>query len=611
MKKGQIMRSMTMLKTGASALLLAGSALAGPASAQEVAAPAAQAPAAPSDSAMVNLVRLLVEQGVLSKDKGAALMAQAEAEAAKARAATATQQAQAELPAPPAGAIRVPYVPESVRAQIKNELKTEVLAQAKREGWASPDQAAPDWIKRVRLYGDLRFRSQSTLYSDKNSNIINDFARINAIGPIPVFQDAGFLPLLNTREDRWNRLQLRARLGIEAQVSKGIQIGALLATGDDNSPISTNQSLGGGFGKRDIWLQEAYIRLTPTPWAQATLGRMPNPFFTTPLLFDEDLAFDGVAAQVDSRKLTGDDFKLTLRGGAFPLDFGDPNYPQNERDKQPYPARWLFSGQAELSARIMDDITVRVGAGLHVFDNLQASLSEPCPIYQVEAQFRSGFICSTDNERATFVRKGNTLVPIRDILIDFPPPVTNEVRTSPQYLGLAFDYDVLNLTGEVKFPVSDAVGVTLTGDYVRNLAWKRSDLCRFGNLSGQYPPVNNFAPDVGNFNVCDPNPATRGRYAGGNQGFLVKLGVGHHELRKLGQWRAEVGYEYLESDAVPDAFTDSDFHLGGTNAKGYFIGARAALFDGLTLGGRWLSANEVSGEPFAIDVLQIDLEAKF
>lgn len=602
--RGKAMRSIGLRKL----FLLGGLAAMNPAAsfAQDGAAPVAGT-VQPSDSAMVNLVRLLIEQGVLTADKGNALMRQAEDEAVQAR--VAAPQASADLPPAAAGAIRVPYVPESVRAQIRDELKAEVLAQARTEGWASPDAAAPDWTKRVRLYGDIRVRQQSTLYSDANSNLIPDFARINAIGPLPIFESDTFIPLLNTRKDRASRLQLRARLGIAAEVSEGVEVGLQLATGDDNSPISTNQSLGGGFAKRDIWLQNAYIKLRPTEWAEASVGRFPNPFFSTSLMFDEDLAFDGGTVAFNSSDYLGDDFKVSLRGGAFPLDFGDPNFPQNDINKRNFPERWLFSGQLEVAADLGNDVTARLGAAYHTFTNLQANLSEPCFLFRVQSQFRNGVVCSTDNERATFLRKGNTVFPIRDIVLDVPAPALNEVRVSPQFVGLVFDYDVLNVNAQVRVPIMDDLGVTLTGDYVRNLAFKRRDLCRLGaTFSEAYPPLNNVGPD-GSGNVCSQtNPSS---FVGGGDGYLAKLGFGNKELATRGQWQVEIGYRRLESDAVPDAFTDSDFHLGGTNAKGYFIGAKSVIFDGLTIGGRWLSANEISAEPFGIDVLQVDLEAKF
>jgi Putative porin len=59
------------------------------------------------------------------------------------------------------------------------------------------------------------------------------------------------------------------------------------------------------------------------------------------------------------------------------------------------------------------------------------------------------------------------------------------------------------------------------------------------------------------------------------------------------------------------AFNDSDFHLDGTNAKGYVVGGSFVVYPNVWLRARWLSAEEIDGPPLAIDVLQIDLNAKF
>ena len=48
-------------------------------------------------------------------------------------------------------------------------------------------------------------------------------------------------------------------------------------------------------------------------------------------------------------------------------------------------------------------------------------------------------------------------------------------------------------------------------------------------------------------------------------------------LEKFGDWQAAVGYRYVESDAVVDGFTDSDFGGGGTNVQGFTIGGNVAL----------------------------------
>jgi hypothetical protein len=298
-----------------------------------------------------------------------------------------------------------------------------------------------------------------------------------------------------------------------------------------------------------------------------------------------------------------------MRGGAFPLDFGDPNFPQNDVAKRTARERWLFSAQLELGAPLGDSGSVRLAGAYHVFKNLSANLSDPCYLYRLQAEFRGGVICSTDNERATFLRKGNTVAPIRDIVLDVPAPAVNETRVSPQYVGLVFDYRILNLNAQAEYKLTDDLTVTLDGDYVRNLAFDKKKLCRYSaRVSAAYPPLNNIGAD-GDGNVCSLTNASS--FVGGNQGYQGMLTIGHRDLFKKGGWQAKFGYTYLESDAVLDSFTDSDFHLGGTNAKGYTIGAKASLFDGMTIGAKWLSANEITGEPFRIDVLQADIEVRF
>jgi Putative porin len=70
-------------------------------------------------------------------------------------------------------------------------------------------------------------------------------------------------------------------------------------------------------------------------------------------------------------------------------------------------------------------------------------------------------------------------------------------------------------------------------------------------------------------------------------------------------------YKYIERDAVLDAYNDSDFHLGGTNAKGWVIGGNYGLMKNLWFTGRWLSTDVITGPKYGIDTLQLDLNAKF
>ena len=76
-------------------------------------------------------------------------------------------------------------------------------------------------------------------------------------------------------------------------------------------------------------------------------------------------------------------------------------------------------------------------------------------------------------------------------------------------------------------------------------------------------------------------------------------------------------YKYVGSDAVLDAYTDSDFHqggasnLGGTNVKGWVVGGSYGLIKNVWLTGKWLSGDVITGPKYGVDLMQLDLNAHF
>jgi hypothetical protein len=94
-------------------------------------------------------------------------------------------------------------------------------------------------------------------------------------------------------------------------------------------------------------------------------------------------------------------------------------------------------------------------------------------------------------------------------------------------------------------------------------------------------------------------------------GYQVGVTVGYPSTRERGQWKLLTNYKHLESDAVIDAFTDSDFHLGGTNAKGWTAGGDLGIGKNTWISSRWITTNEISGPPLAIDIFQFNLNARF
>jgi hypothetical protein len=115
-------------------------------------------------------------------------------------------------------------------------------------------------------------------------------------------------------------------------------------------------------------------------------------------------------------------------------------------------------------------------------------------------------------------------------------------------------------------------------------------------------PVNNYDGTTG---------GALGPFHSGNNAWLVQATIGNPKPGSPGDWDVTIGYRYVEPDAVLDAFNDHDFHLGGTNAKGYSITASYFFANNTWVDGRWFSANQVFGPPLAIDVLQLELNTRF
>ncbi|MFI8643197.1 putative porin [Pseudomonas iridis] len=544
---------------------------------QAVAAPA------PSENATINLIRLLVEQGILKQDKADALIAQAQNEAAQARQVAASTAVAAGPVAAP-GDVRVQYVPAAVRDQIRDQVKAEVMATAKQENWAAPN-TFPEWASRISFDGDIRLRDESRYYSGNNSNEIVDFAKLNNNGPYDVNPNSStsLPPLLNTREDRENQFRIRARLGMKALISPEWTAGIRIGTGSDNNPVSTTQNLGGGFAKKDIWLDQGYLNWKPTEELTLTGGRFANPFMSTDMLYSNDLNFDGVAAIFDHK--LNHDWGVFGTVGAFPVDYTNDTTSSNGFDKEESDNKWLYGAQLGAKWAINSNNRLKGALAYYRFDDIEGQRSGPCEPWAGAPG------CDSDGSRAAFMQKGNSVFLLRDIT---PNPLNPTTTAQPQFVGLASEFNLLDLNVVWDADLPADFKLRSQGNYIHNLSYDEGDMRK--RSAGQI--VNNL----------DSN----GEIESGANAWMVQFTLGNElDLKKQGDWNLFAGYKYIQPDALPDGFNDSSFHLGGTNAKGYFLGGNYGLAKNVSATGRWMSTEAVYGAPFDIDVLQLEINTRF
>lgn len=571
-----------------------------------IAMTASMASAETSAPSSLSMLEAMVANGVISQAQADKIIKDAEArDAAKA----AVAPAEAPLAA---GSKRVTYVPEIVRKQLKDELRSEVLAQAKQEGWATPNQV-PEWTQRIKFKGDIRGRYEGVYYPDGNdtySSDMIDFNSINNGSPLALVHSNNFahnnIPYHDADQNR-ERMRLRARLGVDATLGEGFTTGMRIATGSGSDPVSTNQSLGGSggdFSKYQLWLDRAFIHWDAVNDKEMgvalSVGRFDNPFFGTDLVWDDDLGFDGLALTGRYRVEKGLTPFATL--GAFPVYNTALNFSSNQAEKTASHDKWLYGLQAGTDWKPHENTGVKFGASYYHFKNISGKQSSPCNIQDSvnSDNANSSVSCDTDLTRPSFAQHGNTYMALRD-LSGTPygtdntsgDGLVNYDGDEYQYYGLATPFRVLSLTGRLDYdglkpPGLGALRFSVDGEFVKNLAFDKDKVAA--------KAVNNIE---------------NGTYDGGDTGYMMRLTVGTPQLAERWDWNASLAYKYLESDAVVDGFTDSDFGMGGTNLKGFILGGNLVLAKNVWTTLRWLSADSIAGAPYSVDAVQADLTARF
>ena len=545
----------------------------------------------------ISLINLLVEEGLISRDKADALIHRAQQKTADKPAADrplpvpvpaavssslpASNPAPAPAPVaaptpaavagsstPPAaatdakGTVHVNYVPEIVKQEIRDEVKQEVLAQARKERWGEPG-ALPAWLNRFTLSADFRLRYE--LDSFPNGTPPN--------APVQALAQTGYF--LNNDSDTRNRLRIRGRFGFEAKVSDQISAGLRVATGGasgGSNPVSENQTLGNYDTRASIGLDRAYLSYKPASWVTITGGRFANPFFApTELVWSVNYSPEGLVTKFNHA--FGEDLVGIVTVGAFPVQLQD-----NEISKfgAKTTSKWMYGYQAGLGWRFADEEDVKFAVAFYDYRNVEGRLA---PLDSPN---------EFDYTAAGFRQEGNTVFDIHNLA-----NTQNNVTDPASYLfGLSSKFRELNGSGRLDIADFKPIHIVLDGDYVKNIGFKQKEVMdRTGG-------------------------AGIGLVKNRTEGYETKVTVGIPEIVAPHQWNAFLGYRYVEGDAVLDAFTNADFLLGGTDNKGYFLGGQYGVARNTAITLRWMSGKAIdlqaaSTGALRIDVLQLDLSAAF
>ena len=537
----------------------------------------AQEESAMSGLTAADLLKLLVDEGVLDKEKVEELaekIKQRKREEYSAAVEPVESEEKDVRPTTTGNVVRVPYIPEYVRDEIRDQVRLglredvtgDVLAQAEQERWGVPG-ILPSWVDSMKFYGDVRVRGQADYFgSDNLPQTYTDVNFINANGGSSELKvspkDVDKL-WLNTTQDR-QRLRVRARFGVKATPTAGVEAGVRLVTGSADNPISTNHTTGNYEEKYDINLDLAYVKFkNQIDSLNLSAGRIKNPFYSTELIWDSDLTFDGISTTY--RYLRSDDLDDDARQwdpfvtlSAFAID-----EVELESDD-----KWLFSFQSGFDYQWWDQDKLSFAVSYYHYKNIAGEENAPD-------------LFTTDYSAPGYVAKGNNLFNIRNITLD----------PDAELLPLSSDFHLIDAYIQYDLAYLSPIHIILTANYVKNIGFDQDEI---------YDRTGDMLDEL-----------TEGWYFGAT--------IGWPEIRIRGNWQLNFSYRQLEQDAVLDAFTDSDFHLGGTNAEGYTIQFVYGLAENTYTSIKWISSDEMedmpiagSGAgPFSVDTLFWDLGVKF
>src|ERR1700686_786012 len=260
-----------------------------------------------------------------------------------------------------------------VRKGVLTEKEAEeVSAETAREvgGSSAGKIQIGDWVKELKLSGDLRLRYQ---WDQREPMILTN----PKLGP----QD------VHIPRERWRfRLRLNADFKLAGNFFGGVQ----LTTSDNRAADSRNATYTGGYDLYSIYISRAFMGWNPLPGLTFIAGKQRLPFYTTRLayvIYDADIDFQGLVERIDFHKFfnmtfaepaaaegkegnappprPGNSLELSLIAGQFVFQ-------NNNADSGSTQLKWdAYQFQEQLLARlhIGDKLTITVAPGFLSFND--------------------------------------------------------------------------------------------------------------------------------------------------------------------------------------------------------------------------------------------------
>jgi len=462
------------------------------------------------------------------------------------------------------------YVTQQEADQVKAEAES---MQTNNGAYLMPEPSRwklDNALKDTEIYGDVRMRYEDRTVTDPADNRIG-----------------------------LERMRYALRFGLRGDMFDNFYYGFRVETSSNpRSPwvtmgqSSSSSPYQGPFGKSSATLGvgQLYLGWRYGDWVDVTLGQMPMPLYTTPMVWDSDISPMGAAERF---KYNVGPAQLFANFGQFVYADFNPNYASGGLGINGLPGLgqntqniFLFAWQGGFDYKFATNTSLKVAATLYKYAGLQRSTVNS--VSSLSPYFGDPYI----GEGAYYAAGGTTVnSSTAPGYGGYNPGAPGGAlgSTLPGYGSTGYPFNQVGLNDllvvEIPFEFNfriDHVAARLFGDFSYNLEGRQraeEAASAYQTVLASYTPPNGFAiphsfpaqtDDVKAYQIGIGFGSDDLVY-GPTEGPVYGTSVHKHD------WEIRTYWQHIEQYALDPNIIDSDFFEGRENMQGVYASAAYAL----------------------------------
>ena len=462
------------------------------------------------------------------------------------------------------------YVTQAEAAKVKAEAD-----QLRTNDLASLTPPASNWkvssgIKNMEVFGDIRLRYEDRSATDPAGNKI-DLAR----------------------------MRYSLRFGLRGDLYDDFYFGFRMETGaSPRSPWVTmgtsssgNSPYQGPYGKSTAGINvgQIYLGWHPQDWVDITAGKMPNPLYTTPMVWSANLNPEGVAEK----------FKYSVGEADFFGNFGQFVYADlnpNTADQglgvngltgQNTDNVFMFAWQGGLNYHITPTVSAKVAGTIYNYTHLKSSSQQP------NGGGLSPYFGDPYVGEGSYYYSGGAAHGYAPGYAGYSPGTQFNYGANGGYGSVSYPFNqvglnnllVLEIPFEINFKISK-LATRLFGDVAYNLdgSQRAQDAASAYNTISTQDPGPTTIPHTISAQTQDVKAYQFG-FGIGSTNFVAgpSQGVVYGSASSKHAWEFRTYWQHIEQYSLDPNLIDTDFFEGRENMQGIYT-ALAYCFSGNVYG---------------------------